>query len=89
MIAWSDPAAIVNPITLHFRFVPPFESDFIYEITFGHHASPVTKLEVRVKPDILQKAYNAFEESDDREAGFQFITTVMDIKDPGKGGQKE
>jgi hypothetical protein len=39
------PEAMVQPIVLYLSFAPPFESEFWYKITFGHHSSPVRKVE--------------------------------------------
>ena len=80
------PMAIVNPVTLRFSLVPPFESALIYEISYGHGGSPITKIEGRVKPEVLQAAYDVLAAASDqekKEAGHQFIVTVMNIKDPG------
>ena len=80
------PLAIVNPITLRFSLVPPFESPLIYQIGYGHSGSPITKIEGIVKPEILQAVYDALVaakgDEEKKDAGYQFIVTVMDIKDP-------
>jgi hypothetical protein len=80
------PMAIVNPITLRFNLVPPFESALTYQITYGHGSSPITKLDSRVEPNILQTAYDAFMgagEERRKAASYEFIVAVMNIKDPG------
>jgi hypothetical protein len=77
------PEAFVQPIIFELSFRPPFESDLFYEITFGHQASPVTKVTARVKPVVLTQAHETLLKAgdSDEKTGREFVETVMDLKD--------
>ena len=77
------PEAFVQPIIFKLSFMPPFESDLVYEITFGHQTSPVTKVNTRVKPEVLTQAHEALLKTGDSDEKTRraFVETVMDLKD--------
>jgi hypothetical protein len=78
------PMATVSPVTLKLKFIPPFNSDFIYELTFGHESSPISKMDGRLTPIELQNAYETFvsaSQSSRVSAGHEFVETVMRMKD--------
>jgi hypothetical protein len=81
------PQSMTRPIVLQLSFAPPCESDFWYEITFGHQGSPVRKVEARVIPEVLQEAYEACKDSGEGdEIRREFIDIVMDIKETEERG---
>ena len=73
----------MQPIIFKLSFMPPFESDLVYEITFGHQTSPVTKVNTRVKPEVLTQAHEALLKTGDSDEKTRraFVETVMDLKD--------
>jgi hypothetical protein len=77
------PQAFVQPIIFKLSFVPPFDSDLFYDITFGHQTSAVTKVSARVKPEVLTEAHQVFLKAGDshEKTGREFVETVMDLKD--------
>ena len=78
------------PITFNFSFAPPFEKDLWYEITYGHRGSPVSKVSARVRPEVLEKAYDDFlTVGGGAENGRKFIRTVMDIPESDERGAVE
>ena len=54
------PNAMVQPFSMELYFLPPFESDFSFEITFGHQNWPMRKLATTVQRGKIATAYGLF-----------------------------
>lgn len=54
------PNAMVQPFSMELYFLPPFESELFYEITFGHQNWPMQKLTATVELARVESAYNLF-----------------------------
>lgn len=54
------PGAVADPFSIELYFNPPFESDLIYEISFGHQNWPMRTLTATVDGARIAKAYSLF-----------------------------
>lgn len=54
------PGAVAEPFSIELYFHPPFESELVYEIAFGHQNWPMRKLMATIEPAKIASAYTLF-----------------------------
>jgi hypothetical protein len=75
-----SPGSLIQPFVFAVRAIPPFESEFSYEITFGHGASQMRRIETRVSPEKLVAAHQAFATAAwSSDVGRRFVEDFMDL----------
>jgi hypothetical protein len=74
------PGGMVIPADFRVYLGPPFDRQFVYEISFGCLGSPVFRIVKTVSMDDLTNAYSTFLSTDrGRDAGHKFAMAVFGV----------